>query len=114
MFTLTIKLFLSNTLSFLKKLTESLGGKININSQEGFGTEVIFTVKEKKSANNVNEESKQLNEINNDDFQSSDMLFCTSLQGPTYSSKWEPVRVFQIQTWDLSERSKKPEYFNIN
>ena len=66
-------------LTISKKLTESLGGTINLNSREGLGTEVSFTVKEKKNIVNSREEVKNQEESNNEpSFFSSDIYISMS------------------------------------
>ena len=55
-------------LSISKKIIQSLGGKISVESQEGFGTNFEFTIKAAEFLEELYEESKQfsfIEEVNN-------------------------------------------------
>ena len=87
-------------LSLSKKLVESMGGKINVISHEGFGSEFKFNIKEKVLPNIRIEEEKCNNEdlfskIN--DSQSSSNLPCESLE----NSNYQKLKSIRINIWDL-------------
>ena len=92
-------------LTISKKIVEKLGGQITLNSKEGLGTEVIFTIKENGRVNYF-EESKLSIEPTESPFWSSEIFTVTGNINQINDPQWETVRVFQTQNCNLSERSK--------
>ena len=89
-------------LTISKKLVESLGGSISLNSRVEVGTNVIFTVKFHKSSNDAIEESKFSN--NNPSFSSDCNIWSSNSQ--IYDVPFaNSLKIFNTKKSNLSERN---------
>ena len=89
-------------LTISKKLVESLGGSISLNSWVNVGTNVVFTVKFHKNSNDGIEESKFSN--NNPSFSSDCNIWSSNSQ--IYEVPFaNSLKIFNTKRSNLSERN---------